>query len=152
MSITDRVQADLTQAAKARHQRRLSALRLVLDALKKEAKEARAELDEQGEIAVLRRERKRRQEAAEAYRNAGRGELAASEEAEAAVIDEYLPEQISDQELDMLVSDAVGQTGAQSPKEMGKVMAAVMPKLGGRADGKRVSELVKEKLSSSSSS
>jgi uncharacterized protein len=147
VSITDRVQSDMAAAAKAREQQRLAALRLVLDALKKAAKEARGELDEQTEIAVLKRERKRRAEAAEAYRAGGRAELAAAEQAEAAVIDEYLPEQMSDQELEALVSAALGETGAQSPSEMGKVMAAVMQRVGGRADGRRVSELVREKLS-----
>ena len=151
MTITDRIQSEVAHAAKARDQQRLSTLRLVLDALKKQAKEERTELDEQAEIAVLRRERKRRTEAAEAFRNAGRDQPAASEEAEAALIDEYLPEQISDQELEALVNDAVGETGAQSPKEMGKVMAAVMPRLGGRADGRRVSEAVREKLAGSGS-
>jgi uncharacterized protein YqeY len=146
MTITDNVQADLAVAAKARDQQRLAALRLVLDALKKASKEARDELDEEAEIAVLQRERKRRAEAAAAYRDAGRDETAASEEAEAALIDEYLPEQISDEELERIVSEAVAESGAESRKEMGKVMSAVMPKVGGRADGKRVSELVREKL------
>jgi uncharacterized protein YqeY len=147
LSITERIQADTTAAAKAKDRERLAALRLVLDALNKESKEARGTLDEQREIAVLKRERKRRGEAAEAYRNAGRSELAASEEAEAAVIDEYLPAEISDDELEALIADALSETGAASQKEMGKVMAAVMSKAGGRADGRRVSELVRSKLS-----
>jgi uncharacterized protein YqeY len=147
LSITERIQTDLTAAAKARDKERLAALRLVLDALNKEAKEARATLDEQREVAVLKRERKRRAEAAEAYRNGGRDELAASEEAEAAVIEEYLPAEISDDELEALVADAMSETGASSQKEMGKVMSAVMSKAGGRADGHRVSELVRSKLS-----
>jgi uncharacterized protein len=96
VTITERVQSDLAAAAKARDQQRLSALRLVLDALRKAAKEAREELSEEAEIGVLKRERKRRSEAAEAYRNGGRVEQAEAEEAEAALIDEYLPEQISD--------------------------------------------------------
>jgi uncharacterized protein YqeY len=146
MTITERVQSDLAVAAKARDQQRLAALRLVLDALKKASKEARGELDEQAEIAVLQRERKRRTEAASAYREAGRDETAASEEAEVALIDEYLPAQLSDQELDQLVSEAVVETGAESAKEMGKVMSALMPKVAGRADGKRVSERVREKI------
>jgi uncharacterized protein len=145
--ITERIQSDLTAAAKARDRDRLAALRLLLDALNKEAKEARGELDEQREVAVLKRERKRRGEAAEAYRKGGREELAAAEEAEAAVIDEYLPAQISDEELEGLVADALSETGAASQREMGKVMSAVMLKAGGRADGRRVSELVKQKLS-----
>ena len=148
MSITERIQADTTAAAKAQDRERLGTLRLVLDALNKEAKEARGTLDEQREIAVLRRERKRRGEAAEAYRKAGRSELAASEEAEAAVIEEYLPTEISDDELEALIADALSETGAASQKEMGKVMAAVMSKAGGRADGRRVSELVRSKLNS----
>ena len=148
MSITERIQADTTAAAKAQDRERLGTLRLVLDALNKEAKEARGTLDEQREIAVLKRERKRRGEAAEAYRKAGRSELAASEEAEAAVIEEYLPTEISDDELEALIADALSETGAASQKEMGKVMAAVMSKAGGRADGRRVSELVRSKLNS----
>jgi uncharacterized protein YqeY len=149
VSITERIQKDLTTAAKARDRDRLAALRLVLDALNKEAKEARAALDDEREIAVLKRERKRREEAAEAYRKGGRSELAASEEAEAAVIEEYLPEQISDAELEALVADALSETGAASQKEMGKVMSAVMSRAGGRADGRRVSELVRQRLTSS---
>ena len=145
-TITEQVQSQLATAAKAQDKKRLAALRLVLDALKKASKESRTELDEQGEIAVLTRERKRRVEAADAYRNGGRPELAEAEEAEAALIDEYLPEPLSEQELEALVADAVAETGAESPREMGKVMAALMPKLGGRADGKRVSELVRSKL------
>jgi uncharacterized protein len=147
LSITERIQADATAAAKAKDRERLAALRLLLDALNKEAKEARGTLDEQREIAVLKRERKRRAEASDAYRKGGREELAASEGAEAAVIDEYLPPEISDAELEALIADALSETGAASQKEMGKVMAAVMAKAGGRADGRRVSELVRSKLS-----
>ena len=145
-SITERIEADLTTAAKAQDREKVGALRLVLDGLRKQAKENRADLDEQAEIAVLQRERKRRVEAAEAYRKGGREQLAASEEAEAALIDEYLPEQLGDEQLEALVSEAIGETGATSQKEMGKVMAALMPRLEGRADGKRVSALVRERL------
>jgi uncharacterized protein len=99
LSITERIQADATAAAKAQDRERLAALRLLLDALNKEAKEARGTLDEQREIAVLKRERKRRGEAAEAYRKGGREDAAGAEEAEAAVIDAYLPAEISDAEL-----------------------------------------------------
>jgi uncharacterized protein YqeY len=140
------VQSDVTAAAKARDQRRLNALRLVLDQLKKAAKDARGELDEQAEIAVLKRERKQRAEAAEAYRDGGRAELAQDEEAEAALIEEYLPAEMPDAELEQLVDAAFVETGAQSPKEMGRVMAAVMPKVAGRADGRRVNELVRRRL------
>jgi uncharacterized protein YqeY len=146
-TITDRVQEDMTAAIKAREQQRLGTLRLVLDALKKASKERQKELDTDAEIAVLQRERKRRTEAAEAFRAGGREEQAAAEEAEAALIDSYLPEQMPDVELDGLVSTALDETGSTSLKEMGKVMAAVMPKVGARADGKRVSAIVREKLS-----
>jgi uncharacterized protein YqeY len=148
VTITERVQTDLAAAAKARDRRRVSALRLVLDALRKEAKEARGELDEQGEIAVLGRERKRRLEASEAYRNGGRTDLAQAEDAEAGVIDEYLPERLSEDELAALVSEAVAESGVTSPREMGKVMSLLMPKLAGRADGKQVSDLVRQEIES----
>src|SRR5205085_8016264 len=98
LSITERIQADATAAAKAQDRERLAALRLLLDALNKEAKEARGTLDEQREIAVLKRERKRRGEAAEAYRKGGRDDAAASEEREADIIEAYLPAEISDDE------------------------------------------------------
>jgi uncharacterized protein YqeY len=146
MTITEQVQSDVTAAAKARDQQRLSALRLVIDALRKEAKEARGDLDEQAEIAVLQRERKRRVEAAEAYRKGGRAELAEKEEAEAQLIDAYLPEQLSEAELESMVERKLEQMGASSPQEMGKVMSELMPEVAGRADGKRVSGLVRQKL------
>ena len=125
---------------------RLSTLRLLLDSLNKEAKEARAPLDEQREVAVLKRERKRRVEAAEGFRKGGREDSARAEEAEVAGIEEYLPAEMSDDELERLVADALAETGADSQREMGKVMAAAMAKAGGRADGKRVSELVRAHL------
>jgi uncharacterized protein YqeY len=146
VTITERIEAELTTAAKAQDREKVGALRLVLDGLRKQAKENRADLDEQAEIAVLKRERKRRAEAAEAYRKGGRDDLAEREEAEAALIDEYLPEQLGDDQLEALVADAIGETGATSQKEIGKVMSALMPRLEGRADGKRVSALVREKL------
>ena len=146
MAIEERIKADLSAAAKAQDRPRVSALRLLIDSLQKEAKQSRGELDEQGEIAVLKRERKRRAEAADAYRKGGRTDAAAAEEAEAELIDVYLPAQISDDELQGLVADALAETGAQSQKEMGRVMSAVMAKAQGRADGRRVSELVKERL------
>ena len=146
MGITAQIQSDVSAAAKAQDRVRVAALRLLIDALQKEAKQAGAELDEQGEIAVLKRERKRRVEAAEAYRKGDRADAAAAEEAEGELIDAYLPAQISDDELQQLVADALAETGAQSQKEMGRVMSAVMAKAAGRADGRRVSELVKERL------
>ena len=138
----ERVRADVTSAMKAGDRERVAALRLGVSELQKAEKEGSAD-----ELAVLQRERKRRLEAAEAYREAGRDDLAVSEEREAGLIEDYLPAQLSDEELDAIVGDVVASSGAASPKEMGKVMALVMPRLDGRADGKRVSALVKEKLS-----
>lgn len=126
---------------KAGEKERVGALRMVADALQKAEKEGGDD-----EIAVLQRERKRRLESAEAYREAGRTDLAESEEREAELIAGYLPEQLSDEELRAIVGDVVAETGASSPKEMGQVMSHVMPKVEGRADGKRVSGLVKELL------
>jgi uncharacterized protein len=116
----------------------------VVSELQKAHKEASG--SEADELAVLQRERKRRLESAEAYRAAAREDLAEGEEAEAELIAVYLPQQLSDEELHAIVGDAVAESGASSPQEMGRVMAMVMPRVRGRADGKRVSALVKEKL------
>ena len=143
MSILERVQKDAREALKAGERERASALRLVVDALQQDAK-----LGKGDEIAVLQRERKRRLEAAEAFRDGGNEDRAAVEESEAAAIETYLPEQLSDEELAEMVGSAVDETGASEQKDMGKVMSAVMPKVAGRADGKRVSEAVRERLGS----
>ncbi len=131
----------MTTAMKAGDRDRVGALRLVLSELQKAAKDGDA--DEQ---AILRRERKRRRESEAAYREAGRTDLAEGEEREAELIAGYLPEQLSDEELRAIVGDVIAETGASSPREMGQVMSQVMPKVEGRADGKRVSGLVKELL------
>jgi uncharacterized protein len=144
MSLLEQVQSDTATAMKAGDRERVSALRLVASELQKAHKEASG--DQADEVAVLQRERKRRLEAADAYREAGRDDLAAGEQDEAAVIEAYLPAQLSDEELDSIVGDVVAATGASSPKEMGRVMSEVMPRLQGRADGKRVSAVVREKL------
>ena len=141
MSLLERLQADTATALKAGDRERVDALRLVTSELQKAAKDG-----DDDETAVLQRERKRRLEAAEAYNDAGRDDLAAGEQREAELIEEYMPEQISDEELNAIVGDAVAESGAASPQEMGKVMSLVMPKVKGRADGKRVSAVVKEKL------
>jgi uncharacterized protein len=135
------MQHDVKGAMKAREKERVHALRLIVSELQKAQKEQGAD-----EVQVLQRERKRRLEAAEAYRDGGRTDLAESEEREAEIIASYMPEQLSDEELHAIVGDAVAESGASSPKELGKVMALVMPKVSGRADGKRVSALVKETL------
>jgi uncharacterized protein len=141
VQIADRIRADVTSAMKAGERTRVTALRLVLSELQKAAKEGDAD-----ELAVLRRERKRRREAEEAYREAGREDLADGEAFEAAAIETYLPAELSDQELDALVSAAIAETGASSPRDMGQVIKHVMGAAGGRADGKKVSTKVKEAL------
>jgi len=141
MELLVRVQSDVTTALKAGDRERAGRLRLVVSELQKAAKEG-----DGLEIDVLQRERRRRLESARAYRDAGREDLAAPEEREAELIEGYLPAQLSDDELAVIVKDAVAELGATSPKELGKVMSAVMPKVGGRADGRRVSAAVKEVL------
>jgi uncharacterized protein len=141
MSLLDQVQDDVKTALKSGDRERVHALRLIADALQKAEKDNGGDPEE-----VLQRERKRRLEAAEAYADAGRTDQAEAEQREAEVIASYLPEQLSDEELRQIVGDAVAQSGASSPQEMGKVMGLVMPHVKGRADGKRVSAAVKEML------
>jgi uncharacterized protein YqeY len=141
MSVLERVQDDVRTAMKARDRGRAAALRMVVDVLQQDAK-----LGKGDEVAVLQRERKKRVEAAEAYEDAGRAEQAAAERFEAELIEGYLPHQLSDEELGALVDAAVAETGATEKRQMGQVMSALMPKLGGRADGKRVSAAVSERL------
>ena len=141
MSVLEQVQSDARVAMKARDRERAAALRLIVDVLQQDAK-----LGKGDEVAVLQRERKKRVEAAEAYEGAGRTEQAAAERFEAELIEGYLPQQLSDEELAALVAEAVAETGASEQKQMGQVMSALLPKLGGRADGKRVSAAVRAKL------
>jgi uncharacterized protein YqeY len=117
------------------------ALRLVLSELQKAAKEGAMD-----ELSVLRRERKRRLEAAAQFREGGRSELADQEESEARIIEGYLPAELDDSELDALIAQAIAETGATGPRDMGQVMKAVMASSGGRADGKRASARVREAL------
>jgi hypothetical protein len=141
VTVADTVKRDLAEAMRSGDRDRVGRLRLVLSELQKAAKEGSDD-----ELAVLRRERKRRLDAAEQFRAAGRDDLADAEAAEAELIASYLPPELSDAELRTLVEQAVADTGATSPKDMGKVMKAVMPAVAGRADGRRVSEHVKEVL------
>jgi uncharacterized protein YqeY len=142
VTLLAQVQDDVKTALKAGDRERVHALRLIADALQKADKENNGGDPEE----VLQRERKRRLEAAEAYDDAGRTEAAEGERREAEVISSYLPEQLSDEELHAIVGDAVAESGASSPQEMGKVIGLVMPHVKGRADGKRVSAAVKEML------
>jgi uncharacterized protein YqeY len=142
VSLLEQVRTDMTVAMKARETDRVSALRLLLSELQKAAKEGSAD-----ELAVLRRERKRRLEAATQFREGDRPELAEREESEAELIEQYLPAALDDVQLDALVRDAIAETSAAGPQDMGKVMKAVMAKAEGRADGKRASARVREALS-----
>jgi len=141
MAVLERVQDDANVALKQGDRTRVRALRLLASELQKAAKEGDAD-----ELAVLQRERKRRLEAAEAYRDGGRQQLAESEEREAELIAGYMPVQLSDEELDAIVGDAVAESGVSSPQELGQVMTIVMPRVRGRADGARVSRVVRERL------
>ena len=141
MAILEQVQADTRDAMKAGERERVGALRMISNALQQDAKEGMGDV-----VAVLRRERKRRLEAATAFREGGGDERAAAEEAEAELIEAYLPAEISDDELAKIVDAAVSEAGVSDPKEMGKVMGIVMPRVDGRADGNRVSAAVRERL------
>jgi uncharacterized protein len=142
VTVADRVKQDVVLAMKEGDKDRVQALRLILSELQKAAKEGDGD-----ETAVLRRERKRRQESARAFREGGRDELATGEEAEAEIIGTYLPAELSDSELDSIVAAAIAETGAVEMKQMGVAMKAAMAQVGGRADGSRVSAKVKEALS-----
>ena len=141
MSILEQVQDDVKTAMKAKERERVGRLRMIVNALQAEEKEGKGD-----EIAALQRERKRRLDAAEALREGGRDDQASAEQAEAELIEGYLPDQLSDDELSELVASAVEESGASEAKDMGGVMKVLMPKVGGRADGKRVSQAVREKL------
>ena len=141
MTLADKVKEDLAAAMRAGERDRVGRLRLVLSELQKAAKDGNDD-----EVGVLRRERKRRLDAAEQFRGAGRDDLATGEEAEAELIGGYLPAELPDEELNAIVAEAVAEAGASSPQDMGSVMKLVMPRVGGRADGRRVSAAVKEIL------
>lgn len=141
--ILGQVQDDVKTAMKAGEKDKVGQLRMLVNALQQEAKEGKGD-----EVAALQRERKRRLDAAESLREGGREDAAQAEEDEAKLIEGYLPAQLSDSELDELVAAAIEESGASEPKDMGNVMKALMPKVAGRADGKRVSGAVKQKLGS----
>jgi uncharacterized protein YqeY len=141
VTVVEQLKSDLTAAMKAGERERVGALRLLLSELQKDAKEGAGD-----ELAVLRRERKRRLEAAQAYRDGGREDLAASEDTEAQLITGYLPAELSEDELRGIVQRAVRDSGAESVRDMGRAMGIAMGAVDGRADGRRVSALVKEAL------
>jgi uncharacterized protein YqeY len=146
--LKERLRADLTTAMKARDELRTATLRMVLTAVSAEevsGKEARQLTDDEVQ-AVLRREAKKRREAAEAFAGAGRAEQAQREQAEGEVLADYLPAQLEDADLAAIVADVVTRTGAAGMKDMGKVMGAVQGAVAGRADGSRVAAEVRRQL------
>ncbi len=144
--LIDRMEGDLTTAMKERDAERRDTLRLLLSALRAAEKELQRPLSDDEELQVLQRERKRRQEAADAFADAGRDAQAEKEERELDVLEEFMPEPLSEDELEQIVDDAIAEVGATSMRDLGRVMADVMPQIAGRADGSVVSQLVREKL------
>src|SRR5215218_3615841 len=140
------LESDLTDAMRAGEAERRDALRLILTSLRAAEKELQRPLKEDEELQVLQRERKRRLEAADAFRAGGREEQAAKEERELEILEEYMPEPLSDDELEEIVDDVIAEVGATAMGDFGRVMADVMPQVAGRADGAAVSQLVREKL------
>jgi uncharacterized protein YqeY len=146
MSLIARMEDEVKTAMLARDNERRDALRLILASLRSAEKELQRPLSDEEELQVLQRERKRRNEAAEAFRTGGREEQAQAEERELAVLEEFMPEPLSEDDLEDIVDDAIAENGATSMRDFGRVMADVMPQVSGRADGSIVSRLVKEKL------
>jgi uncharacterized protein len=144
--VIERMQTELHASLRAGDRLRTSALRLLLSALQKAEKDGSGELTEEREMAVLRRERKQRVEAAEAYRAAGHEDRAQAEEADVPVIDEFLPAAMGEDELARLVDEAIAETGAAGMRDMGRVMGLVTQRSGGRADGRAASALVRARL------
>jgi uncharacterized protein len=146
VSLIEEIEDELKDAMRARDAERRDALRLILNALKGSEKELRRPLSEEEELQVLQRERKRRLEAAEAFRNGGREEQAQAEERELEVLEEFMPEPLSEDEIEEIVDDVIAEVGATRLADLGRVMADVMPQIAGRADGSQVSQIVREKL------
>ena len=146
MSLIADIEARVQDAMCAREDERRDALRLILSALRSAEKELQRPLSEDEELQVLQRERKRRQEAAEAFRAGGRDEQAAAEERELQILEEFMPAPLGEDELEEIVDDVIAEVGATSIRDLGRVMADVMPQVSGRADGSTVSRMVREKL------
>ncbi len=146
MSLIARIEDELTAARRARDGARRDALSLILSSLKSAEKELQRPLHDDEELQVLQPERKRRTEAAEAFRAAGRLDRADAEEREVEVLAEFMPEPLAEEELEEIVDNVIAEVGATSVRDLGRVMADVMPQVAGRAEGSRVSQLVREKL------
>ncbi len=146
MTLITQIEADVKAAMLARDSQRRDALRLILSSLRSAEKELQRPLSDDEELQVLQRERKRRVEASEAFRSAGRDEQAKKEDGELEILEEYMPAQLTEEDLERIVDDAIAENGATSMRDMGRVMADVMPQIAGRADGSAVSQIVREKL------
>ena len=146
MSRIDTIEDEIKEAMRSRDAERRDALRLIVNALKNSEKELQRPLSDDEELQVLQRERKKRVEAAEAFRSGGREEQAEAEERELAVLEEFMPEPLNEDEIEEIVDDAIAEVGATSMADLGRVMADVMPQIAGRADGSAVGQLVREKL------
>jgi uncharacterized protein len=146
MSLIARIEDELKEAMRERDNERRDALRLILSSLRSAEKELQRPLADQEELQVLQRERKKRLDAEEAFRSAGREEQAEAESYELEVLEEFMPEPLSERELEEIIDDAIAENGATSLRDLGRVMADVMPQVAGRADGAEVSQLVREKL------
>ena len=146
MSLITTIESEIKEAMKSREAERRDALRLIVNALKGSEKELQRPLSDDEELQVLQRERKKRVEAAEAFRAGGREEQAATEERELAILEEFMPEPLSEEEIEEIIDDAIAEVGATSMADLGRVMADVMPQIAGRADGSSVSQIVREKL------
>jgi uncharacterized protein len=146
MSLVTHIEQEVKDAMRARDNERRDALRLILSSLKSAEKELLRPLSEDEELQVLQRERKKRTEAADAFHAAGRTEQAQKEEGELAILEEFMPEPLDEEDLERIVDDAIAENKATSMRDMGRVMADVMPQIAGRADGSAVSQLVREKL------
>jgi uncharacterized protein YqeY len=144
--LIERLEGEVKDAMLARDTTRRDALRLILNSLRAAEKDLQRPLSDDEELQVLQRERKRRNEAAEAFRAGDREDQATQEEAELAILEEFMPEPLSEDELERIVDDAIAETGATSLRDMGRVMADVMPQVAGRADGSAVGQIVREKL------
>jgi uncharacterized protein YqeY len=146
VTLIAQIEAELKDAMRSRDDDRRDALRLILASLRSAEKDLQRPLSEQEELQVLQRERKKRVEAAEGFRAGGREEQAAGEERELAILQEFMPEPLSEEELEEIVDDVIAEVGATSMRDLGRVMADVMPQVSGRADGSLVSQIVREKL------
>ena len=146
MTLIEELEDDVRDAMRAGDAARRDALRLIIASLKSAEKDLLRPLSEEEELQVLQRERKKRIEAAEAFRGGGREEQAAKEEAELAVLEEFMPEPLSEEDLERILDDAIAENGATSMRDMGRVMKDVMPQIAGRADGAAVSQMLREKL------